>query len=92
MKIRTKINVSLHTCEYTFTDDSWCSVCVLGDTGSWEYQEEDGDDETYQEGGLWLEGENVVDYDGCACLPEQIVIALKDMGYNTGEIEVEDLD
>ncbi|NBT59340.1 hypothetical protein EBT16_11210 [bacterium] len=42
----------------------------------------------YAEGGLWMEGKKVVDYDGVFCLPDFVISKLKSWGYDTSEVEL----
>ena len=51
--------------------------------GSFEYWHKDMEDDTYMEGGLWIEDNEVVDFDGCFDLPKAVKKALNDSGYTT---------
>ena len=51
--------------------------------GSFEYWHENMEDDTYMEGGLWIEDNEVVDFDGCFDLPKAVKKALNDSGYTT---------
>ena len=80
MKItEKKTNEGAH--EFKFDNGAWVSLDVDGEYGSWEYQEDEDDEETYNEGGLWFEDKELVDYDGCFELPEEVKLALDDLGY-----------
>ena len=67
--------------EYKFDNGAWVKLDIDGEYGSWEYQEDEDDEETYMEGGIWFDGKQVEDYDGCFELPEEVKIALKDLVY-----------
>ena len=41
----------------------------------------------YAEGGLWIEGKTIKDYDGVSSLPVSIIDFLKEKGFDTNEIE-----
>lgn len=88
MKIVEKKNGhSTDSTEFKFDNGAWVSIYNGGDTGygSWEYQEDEDDEETYSEGGLWFDGKTIEDYDGCYELPEEVQIALKELGYTLDE-------
>jgi len=88
MKITETIKVSERTKEFKFDNGAWASVCIFPEDGdgSWEYQRDEDDEETYLEGSLWLDGK-VVDYDGCYDLPTEVVLAIKECGYNVNDLE-----
>jgi hypothetical protein len=45
-------------------------------------------EEWHAEGGLWIDGnKTILDYDGVFSLPLSVINKLKEMGYNTSEIE-----
>lgn len=67
--------------EYKFDNGAWVKLDIDGEYGSWEYQEDEDDEETYMEGGIWFDGKQIEDYDGCFELPEEVKIALKDLGF-----------
>ena len=67
--------------EYKFDNGAWVKLDIDGEYGSWEYQDED-DEETYMEGGIWFDGKQIEDYDGCFELPEEVVAALNELGYS----------
>ena len=67
--------------EYKFDNCAWVKLDIDGEYGSWEYQEDEDDEETYMEGGIWFDGKQIEDYDGCFELPEEVKIALKDLGF-----------
>ena len=59
-----------------------------GDYGWFElYDVETGGDEWYAEGGLWIKGNTVTEYDGVFALPPAITNKLKEWGCNVSEIE-----
>ena len=68
--------------EYKFDNGAWVKLDIDGEYGSWEYQEDDDDEETYMEGGIWFDGKQIEDYDGCFELPEEVVAALNELGYS----------
>lgn len=85
MKIVERKNED-NTHEFKFDNGAWCSICTADRKyGSWEYQEDEDDEETYSEGGLWFYGKTIEDYDGCYELPEEVQIALKELGYTLDE-------
>ena len=51
------------------------------------YDTESGGDEWYAEGGLWISDKVITDYDGVFALPQCIIDKLKELGYDTSEIE-----
>lgn len=51
------------------------------------YDTESGGDEWYAEGGLWLTDKVVNGYDGVFALPRCIIDKLKELGYDTTEVE-----
>lgn len=86
MKIEKKLESENGIASYWFDNGAWARVDMgegwpMIDYGSWEFQADEHDAETYMEGGLWIEGEQVVDYDGCYELPEEVKMALTDLGY-----------
>ena len=81
MKIVEKKKAEKST-EFKFENGAWVKIHHMdGEYGSWEYQEDEEDEETYSEGGLWFEDKKLVDYDGCYELPEEVKLALDDFGY-----------
>ena len=87
MKITETIKVSERTKEFKFDNGAWASVYIDTEDGdgSWEYQSDEDDEETYSDGGLWFEEKKVVDYDGIYELPEEVKLAIRDMGYEIEE-------
>ena len=81
MKIVEK-NVKDGAREYKFDNGAWVKLDIDGEYGSWEYQEDEDDEETYMEGGIWFDGKQIEDYDGCFELPEEVVAALNELGYS----------
>lgn len=51
------------------------------------YDIESGGDEWYAEGGLWIEDKTITGYDGVFALPLCIIDKLKELGYDTQEVE-----
>lgn len=68
--------------EYKFDNGAWVKLDIDGEYGSWEYQEDEDDEETYMEGGIWFDGKQVEDYDGCFELPDEVITALNELGYS----------
>ena len=89
MKITEKKVRDKTSTEYKFDNGAW--VCIHAGyedgTGSWEYQSDEDDEETYSEGGLWFEGKELVDYDGCYELLKEVAMAVKDLGYDVMGLE-----
>jgi len=86
--IDTKQGHSTDSKEFKFDNGAWACVYAGYEDGegSWEYQSDEGDEETYSEGGLWFEDKTLIDYDGCYELPEEVQLALKELGYSLEEI------
>lgn len=63
---------------FYFDNDVWVGIRKL--EGIWEYQESD-DDETYLSGGFVVDGNSVIDYDGCFEIPREVVMALRELSY-----------
>lgn len=89
MKITEKKVRDKRSTEFKFDNGAWVCVCAGYEdgSGSWEYQADEDDEETYSEGGLWFEGKELVDYDGCFELPKEVAIAVKDLGYDVIDLE-----
>jgi len=89
MKITETLKVSERTTEFKFDNGAWASVYIDTEDGdgSWEYQSDEDDEETYSEGGLWFEGKELVDYDGCYELPQEVAMAVKELGYDVTDLE-----
>ena len=51
------------------------------------YDIESGGEEWYAEGSLQIEGNQITGYDGVFALPEAILTKLKEMGYDTSEVD-----
>ena len=64
------------------------TVAINNPTYGWFelYDIETGGDEWYAEGGLWLEGNVVTEYDGVFALPPAITDKLKEWGYDVSEV------
>jgi hypothetical protein len=72
---QVEINVSVG---YTSDDDhGWFEI----------YDNETGGEEWCAEGGLWFEGNELVDYDGVGSLPHVVANLLKKKGFNLDDIE-----
>ena len=50
------------------------------------YDVETGGEDWYAEGGLWIEGKEIVDYDGVFSLPISLIKLLNEKGYSTDQI------
>lgn len=71
---------------YYFYFDS--GVCITierreDDYAGWEYYNDEDDE--YAEGGLWFEGNKLMDYDGVCALPEEVYMSLRHMGIETDD-------
>lgn len=55
-------------------------VAVDKQNGTWEFME-DNDEESYMSGCYYVEGKNVVDYDGAYELPLEVRDLLENVGY-----------
>ncbi len=64
---------------YFDENDTW--VGITPSSGSWEIQDGE-DDETYMSGGYVVDGNTVIDYDGCYELPAAVILALSEFGYD----------
>ena len=75
------------------------SISIFIDTeanyGYFEYEVEQTDEEIqmfgeqesiYVEGGLWFDGNQLVDYDGIDTLPEEVIKLIQELGYKTDAI------
>lgn len=69
--------------EVRFDNGTWVKVCDGSGTGigSWEYQTDEDDEETYSEGFLEFEGRTLTGYDGCFELPKEVIVAVAEFGY-----------
>jgi len=64
------------------------SIRLGGDYGSFEiYDIKTGGQNWYAEGGLWFEGNTLVEYDGVFELCSEIINKLNELGIDTSEIE-----
>jgi hypothetical protein len=64
------------------------TINVDDDYGYFElYDIETGGDDWYAEGGLWFEGNKLVDYDGVYSLLTSIIDKLKELGYDMSYAE-----
>lgn len=71
--------------DFYFNDG--CLVCIglakdKTEVGYWEIQSNPKDDDSYSAGGLWFNGEQIQDYDGCFDLPKHVKTALSFLGYH----------
>lgn len=65
------------------------TIGINSDTYGWFelYDIESGGEDWYAEGSLTFKDKCVIDYDGVFCLSQYIVEKLKELGYDTSEIE-----
>lgn len=89
MKIIEKEVRNERSTEFKFDNGAWACVYAGYEDGegSWEYQSDEDDEETYQVGVLWFKGKELVDYDGCYELPEEVALAIKELGYEVTDLE-----
>lgn len=74
--------------DFYFKDGCWVCIGLAKDkteVGYWEIQSNPKDDDSYSEGGLWFNGEQIQDYDGCYDLPKHVKTALSFLGYHIDE-------
>lgn len=64
-----------------YFDDGKTWVGITPSQGIWEYQYGE-DEDTYISGGYVVDGNTVIDYDGCYELPATVIFALSDFGYD----------
>lgn len=67
-----------------FLFDNGAMVCIGNENchiGLWDYRSDAEDEEPSFSGSLWFDGDVLEEYDGCYELPEEVVIALKELGY-----------
>ena len=75
------------------------SISVFIDTdanyGYFEYEVEQTDEEIqmfgeqesdFIEGGLWFDGNQLIDYDGIDTLPDEVIKLIQELGYETDSI------
>jgi hypothetical protein len=65
------------------------TIGINSDTYGWFelYDIESGGEDWYAEGSLTFDNKRLIDYDGVYCLSNYIIEKLKEMGYDTSEIE-----
>lgn len=65
------------------------TIGINSDTYGWFelYDIESGGEDWYAEGSLTFDNNRLIDYDGVYCLSNYIIEKLKEMGYDTSEIE-----
>ena len=65
------------------------TVGINDDTYGWFelYDEETQGEEWHAEGGVWFDGKAVTGYDGVFALPACVIDKLKELGYDTKEVE-----
>lgn len=77
--------------EFWFQNNCWCSISLISETkGGWEWQQNEEDEESYLEGGLYFDGKILNDYDGCFNLPSEVISALTFLGYVCEDFESQD--
>lgn len=71
--------------EFWFDNESWCSVNV--EEECFEFQDDPNDGETYFEGCLEFDENKTTleGYDGCYELPQEVVMACKELGLQISE-------
>lgn len=69
--------------EFWFDNESWCSIDEENE--SYEFQDNPRDGETYFEGSLEFDEQMLVGYDGCYELPQEVIMAVKELGYSIDE-------
>lgn len=81
--IRKVDNLDNH--EFWFDNESW--VKISKDEECYEYQSDPNDGETYFEGSLEFDDDKTVleGYDGCYELPEEVILACKELGLKISE-------
>ena len=81
----SKFEMSGRCMKFDFKDGCWVGIGLADDkteVGDWECQSDPDDDESYCLGGLWFNGEQIQDYDGCYDLPKHVKTALSFLGYH----------
>lgn len=83
-------SVEMSGMSITFDFNDGCWVCIdlakdYKEVGAWQIQTNPEDEETYAEGGIWFNGEQIEDYDGCYDLPKEVKTALSFLGYHLDE-------
>lgn len=70
--IKLQVTVGINSPEY-----GWFEI----------YDQETEGEEWHAEGGIWFEGKRVTGYDGVFALPLCVVNKLRELGYDTFEVE-----
>lgn len=85
MKITKQEKNRYGATEFWFDNESWCSVNV--EEECFEFQDDPNDGETYFEGCLEFDESKTTleGYDGCYELPEEVVMACKELGLRISE-------
>jgi len=75
--------------EFRFDNGAWVRIILKEDSedGSWEFQSDEDDEETYSEGCLLFENKELIDYDGCYELPKEVEMAVNELGYKVVDLE-----
>ena len=65
------------------------TIGINSDTYGWFelYDVQSGGEDWYAEGSLTFDNKCLIDYDGVFCLSSYIIEKLKEMGYDTSEVE-----
>ena len=80
-----KFEMSGRCMNFDFKNGYWVCIGLAKDkteVGYWQIQSNPDDDDSYSEGGLWFNGEQIQDYDGCYELPKHVKTALSFLGYH----------
>lgn len=74
--------VSFEKATYIF--DNGAEVVLFLQLGSWEYSKDLDND--YLSGIYEVENNAIIDWDGCFVLPEEVIYAFKQFGFDTSNI------
>ena len=89
MKINSKkLEKNSEPIEFKFDNGAWVSIHINNEDGDnlWEYQSNNDDDDTYLYGTLMIENGEVIDYDGCYELPQEVKLALTDLNIGINQL------
>lgn len=67
--------------ELILKDFQGYEVCIRPDDNYGYFESNTNDEWEYVEGGLWFEGKELVDFDGCSILPTEVGNAINELGY-----------
>lgn len=65
-----------------FETKNFYGEIFLEESRGWFEHEEHGDE---YGGGLWFEGKNLIDCDGVAVLPKEVIRAIRDLGFHVAK-------